>query len=179
MSKPIPTVQRYMTTSPHSIGVEQTLAHAHVMLREHDIRHLPVLSSGRLVGIVTDRDLRLIESLPDVDPKELRVEDAMATNVYSVSPDTPLDEVLETMAEHNRRFHRGNRDRVTRFGRQRSLLRRRDPIFDSFVRQSVFDLGRAGADSDHLAKPFRVETRGLAVTSRAIQRQFSVRGIRR
>lgn len=100
MSKPIPTIQRYMTTSPHSIGVNQTLAQAHHMLQEYGIRHLPVLEGGRLVGLVTDRDLRLVETLPGVDPKSVMVEDAMATSVYSVSPDTPLDQVLESMADH-------------------------------------------------------------------------------
>lgn len=99
MTKPIPTIQRYMTTSPHSIGVDQTLAHARGVLIEHGIRHLPVLRGGRLVGLVTDRDLRLVESLRDVDPTSIKVEDAMSPNVYCASPDTPLDEVVASMAE--------------------------------------------------------------------------------
>ena len=99
MSKPIPTVQKYMTTTPHSIGVEQTLSKAHSMMREHAIRHLPVLHGGRLLGILTERDLRLVESLAGVDPATVTVEDAMSTVVYSVSPEAPLDEVVATMAE--------------------------------------------------------------------------------
>jgi len=35
MSKPIPTIEKYMTASPHSIGVEQTLARAQAMMQEH------------------------------------------------------------------------------------------------------------------------------------------------
>ncbi|MCL2724247.1 MAG: CBS domain-containing protein [Polyangiaceae bacterium] len=100
MSKPIPRIQKHMTTSPHSIGVDQTVAKAHDMMREHGIRHLPVLAGGKLVGILTDRDLHLVESLKDVDANTLRVEDAMAGVVYSVEPETPLDEVVATMAEH-------------------------------------------------------------------------------
>jgi acetoin utilization protein AcuB len=50
MSKAIPSVQKYMTTSPHTVGADQTLAHAHSVLREHRIRHLPVLRGGQLVG---------------------------------------------------------------------------------------------------------------------------------
>ena len=100
MSKPIPTIQKYMTTSPHSIGVEQPLSRAHDMMREHGIRHLPVLHGGKLLGILTDRDLHLVESLAGVDPTKVKVEDAMATVVYAVSPDSPLDEVVETMGEH-------------------------------------------------------------------------------
>lgn len=100
MSKPIPTVQKYMSTSPHSIGVDQPLSRAHVMMREHGFRHLPVLKGGTLVGMLTDRDLHLVESLKDVDPEKVLVEDAMSTAVYSVSPDAPLDEVVSSMAEH-------------------------------------------------------------------------------
>jgi acetoin utilization protein AcuB len=100
MSKPIPTIQKYMTTSPHSVGVEQTLAKAHQMMQEHRIRHLPVLHGGKLLGMLTERDLRLVESLEGVDPTKVKVEDAMSTVVYAVSPEAPLDEVVGEMAEH-------------------------------------------------------------------------------
>lgn len=100
MSKPIPMIQKYMTTSPHSIGVEQPLSVAHTMMSEHKIRHLPVLHGGKLVGMLTERDLRLVESLAGVDPTQVKVEDAMASVVYSVGPETPLDEVVATMGEH-------------------------------------------------------------------------------
>ena len=99
MAKAIPTIQKYMTTAPHSIGVEQTLAHAHDVLRQHHIRHLPVLEGGKLVGMLPQRDLALVETLKDVDPRNVRVEDAMSTEVYTVSPDAALDEVVGEMAE--------------------------------------------------------------------------------
>lgn len=99
MTKAIPTIQKYMTTTPHSIGAEQTLAHAHEVLREHKIRHLPVLRGGALVGMITQRDLALVETLKDVDPRKVLVEDAMSTSLYTVSPDAPLDEVVVEMAE--------------------------------------------------------------------------------
>ncbi len=100
MSKSIPAIQKFMTTTPHSIGADQTLAHAHAVMREHRIRHLPVLVGGKLVGMVTDRDLRFIETLRDVDPAKVTVEDAMVTDVYSVDPETPVDEVVREMAQH-------------------------------------------------------------------------------
>lgn len=99
MSKPIPTIQKFMTTQPHSIGRDQPMAKAHQMMREHHIRHLPVLTGGELVGVLSDRDLNLIETLRDVDPEKVTVEDAMASNAYFVAPDAPLDEVVATMAE--------------------------------------------------------------------------------
>ncbi len=100
MTKAIPTIQKYMTTSPHSIGAEQVLSQAHAMMRQHEIRHLPVLQGGILVGMLSERDLALIETLKDVDPTKVTVEDAMTINPYFVSPDAPLDEVVTHMAEH-------------------------------------------------------------------------------
>ncbi len=99
MSKAIPAIHKYMTTSPHSIGSDQTLAKAHEMMHTHDIRHLPVLAGGKLVGMLTDRDLHLIESMAGVEPRVAKVDDAMSTNVYSVAPETPLDEVVAAMGE--------------------------------------------------------------------------------
>lgn len=87
-----------MTTTPHSIGGEQTLETASRMMREHHIRHLPVLHGGKLLGVLTDRDLKFIEAFRDVDVRKVLVEEAMSGEPYTVSPDAPLDEVVSTMA---------------------------------------------------------------------------------
>jgi acetoin utilization protein AcuB len=99
MSKPIPTIQKYMTTTPHSIGSEQTIAKAASVMSLHQIRHLPVLHGGQLLGILTDRDIKLIESFRDVDGTKITVEEAMTEQPYTVTPETPLDQVVQTMAE--------------------------------------------------------------------------------
>jgi acetoin utilization protein AcuB len=95
-----PTVEKYMTPSPYSIGNDQTLATAHKIMRQHKIRHLPVLRGGKLIGLVTQRDLALIESLQDVDSEQVMVEDAMSTDVYTVDPKASLENVAATMAQH-------------------------------------------------------------------------------
>jgi acetoin utilization protein AcuB len=100
MSKTIPKIQKYMTTAPISIDRQETIASAHRRMREHDIRHLPVTQGDELVGIVSQRDLHLIETLPDVDAEEVTVDDAMTPNPYTVSPDAGLDEVVAEMSEH-------------------------------------------------------------------------------
>lgn len=98
MTKPIPSVSKYMTTSPHTVGADQTLVQAHGLMREHDIRHLPVLRGGELVGMLTERDLALIEQFSDIDPRATKVEEAMSTSIYGVAPEAPLDEVAAEMA---------------------------------------------------------------------------------
>lgn len=96
--KSIPQIKKYMTTDVQTIGDDQPMASAHRMMREQHIRHLPVLHQGKVVGIVTDRDLRLVETLADVDPKKIAVSEAMTPDPYIVSPDASLDEVVSTMA---------------------------------------------------------------------------------
>lgn len=98
MSKSIPHIQKYMSTDVQTIGDEQPMSVAHRLMREQHIRHLPVLRQGRLVGIVSDRDLHLIETLRDVDPTKISVSEAMTPEPYVVSPEAALDEVVSTMA---------------------------------------------------------------------------------
>jgi acetoin utilization protein AcuB len=92
-------VEQHMTVSPVVIGVGETLSDAHRVMRERGIRHLPVLDAGRLVGVVSQRDLYLAESLSGVDPATDTVREAMSGEPYTVSPGAPLDEVAATMAE--------------------------------------------------------------------------------
>lgn len=98
MTKSIPTIQKYMTRAPYSIGDDQPLSLAGSLMAAHDIRHLPVLHGGRLRGILTDRDLRLVASFPDVDLSKTAVEDAMTELPFTVPPEAPLDEVVREMA---------------------------------------------------------------------------------
>jgi len=67
-------------------------------MRERKIRHLPVLEGGQLLGILSVRDVYLIETLQDVDPAQVTVEEAMTAEPYAVAPDASLKEVVTTMA---------------------------------------------------------------------------------
>jgi acetoin utilization protein AcuB len=57
------------------------------------------MEHGQVVGIVSARDLLLLETLPNVSPGEAHVYEAMVRDVFTVSPETPLGEVVETMIE--------------------------------------------------------------------------------
>src|SRR5688572_12118623 len=98
MSKLPRPIHDYMTPTPHSIGHDQTLATAQKLMKEHHIRHLPVLSGGKLRGLVSDREVKWIATLPTVDTSKVTVEDAMVEEPFAVDPETPLDEVATTMA---------------------------------------------------------------------------------
>jgi acetoin utilization protein AcuB len=96
----MPRVFRDMTRQPWTIRKDAKMSQAHELMRAHRIRHLPVLENGKLVGIVSDRDLHLIETLPDSEPDEVTVEEAMTEEVYAVGLDDPVDAVAERMAAH-------------------------------------------------------------------------------
>ncbi len=94
----MPTVKVAMTTFPHSIEIERSADEAWAMMLEHQIRHLPVTADGALVGIVTERDLRLVLR-PGAKPGEATLRNACETDAFVVDDDMPLDEVVREMAE--------------------------------------------------------------------------------
>ena len=79
----------------------------HIM-REHEIRHLPVVERGRLVGIVSDRDLRQaleIERSEEGDRfyyaiQDVTVEETMARGPITVSPTTHVEHAAKLMLTH-------------------------------------------------------------------------------
>jgi acetoin utilization protein AcuB len=89
-----------MTHCPHTIELHQPLSVGHEMMRRYQIRHLPVLRDGKLVGMLSQRDLHFIETLSDVDPEKVPVGDAMSTDTYTVGPRTTLRRVAAEMADH-------------------------------------------------------------------------------
>jgi len=96
MNERVP-VATYMTSGPHTIGADQPVTKARELLRELGIRHLPVLRGGRLDGMISERDLALIEQL-DLNAERLTVEDAMSPDVYAVPPTALLADVALEMA---------------------------------------------------------------------------------
>jgi len=94
-----PSVREYMSPSPFTISARRPLAAAQDLMREHGIRHLPVLDGGEVVGVLSERDVLLVESMPQINPTVVRVEEAMVQNVFQTSPDDPVGEVVEIMIE--------------------------------------------------------------------------------
>ena len=90
------TVADYMTPGPYTIGREQSLVAAKQMMQKSHVRHLPVLHGGKLVGVLSDRELAAIETLPG--SSQMTVEDAMVPDVYVTSSDASLAMVAGEMA---------------------------------------------------------------------------------
>jgi acetoin utilization protein AcuB len=81
--------------------VAGTLAAAYSLMQERRIRHLPVVREGKLVGVVTDRDLRLATSALAAKPfsPEARLEKVMSAPVRTADPLDPVEEAARTMRQ--------------------------------------------------------------------------------
>jgi acetoin utilization protein AcuB len=92
-------IQEVMTLCPHSVGIDQPLTVAKQMIRRYQFRHLPVLKGGKIVGVVSDRDIKFAMGWSEADSENLRIKDVYTPDPYIASPDTPLEEVLNEMVE--------------------------------------------------------------------------------
>jgi acetoin utilization protein AcuB len=100
--KRIPPIKTVMTPFPYSADINATVQQAREFMREHRIHHLPVTEAGKLAGLVSDRDIKLVLG-PDFaypSEQETLVRDVMVREAYIVDLETRLDEVLQHMAEH-------------------------------------------------------------------------------
>jgi acetoin utilization protein AcuB len=84
-----------------AIVSDTTLADAYRTMQEKKIRHLPILESGRLVGVITDRDLRLATSTLSPTPflPGARVAEVMSRSPRTADPWDPVEEAARTMRE--------------------------------------------------------------------------------
>ncbi|MBS2018829.1 MAG: CBS domain-containing protein [Deltaproteobacteria bacterium] len=92
------TIGDVMTPRPITLGTKVSLLTAHRTMNESRLRHVPVVERGKLVGVITQRDLYFLESIEGVDMEKDCVEDAMSADTYTVSPSAPLARVVGTMA---------------------------------------------------------------------------------
>ena len=97
----VPLLKTVMTPFPWWVGIDEPLLTAREMMRQHKVRHLPVKDDGRLVSVVTDRDLKFaLDPELGLPPRaSLRVRDVCVFTAYIVDIETRLEVVLDTMAE--------------------------------------------------------------------------------
>jgi acetoin utilization protein AcuB len=97
--KPFTRVADFMTSNPHWIDLDESLAAAEQRMKKLRVRQLPVLHDGTLRGIISERDVSLVRSL-ELDPREVSLAEALAVEPYTVSPNAPLSRVARAMAAH-------------------------------------------------------------------------------
>lgn len=100
-------VAELMTEDPITVTPRATVSDALELMVSHDVRHLPVVSHDRLVGMLSDRDLRGL-FVPDRDLSgaydasrlDVEVGDIMSTQALSVTTEQDVDDAIEVLLEH-------------------------------------------------------------------------------
>jgi acetoin utilization protein AcuB len=95
----IPTIRHFMTAAPETIGADLDLAQARDRMFQLNARHLPVLEGGELVGILSDRDIALVDAVFG-DLSKLQVRQAMTAQPFTCGPEAHLHAVAAEMASH-------------------------------------------------------------------------------
>ncbi|MCH8505647.1 MAG: CBS domain-containing protein [Ectothiorhodospiraceae bacterium] len=95
---PMP-VEEFTTPDPITATEDMTIDDLRRLLDQHGIRHLPVTSGDTVVGVISDRDVRLVSGLSVAEKLQLRAADIMVADPLTVSATTPLDEVAYAMSE--------------------------------------------------------------------------------
>lgn len=87
-----------MTREVKTATRDMTLQQVAVLMRDGDMGSIPVVEDGKLVGIVTDRDI-VVRSVADGKDASAKVGDAMTTEVFSVGPDNFVFEAIRLMCD--------------------------------------------------------------------------------
>jgi acetoin utilization protein AcuB len=93
-----PTIERYMCHDPITIDQSEPVSRARRLMQTHQIRHLPVVRDGKLVGIVSQRDIYHFDANPEIDPSRVSVTEAMTPKPYAVGPEALIRDVAAEMA---------------------------------------------------------------------------------
>lgn len=102
-------VRDIMISPVITIAPSASIGQAIDLMREHNFRRLPVVEEGRLLGVVTDRDLRQATNSPlvvrerwysDFLLEAVKVQACMTANPFTVAPDAPVIEAARLMRRY-------------------------------------------------------------------------------
>ncbi|MBI2879272.1 MAG: CBS domain-containing protein [Candidatus Rokubacteria bacterium] len=102
-------VKDWMSRAPITVPPDTSVSDARRVMEQRRIRHLLVTDQDRLVGIITDRDIRLTLPSPATSLSvweinyllaKLTVGEVMSRQLITVGPDRPVEEAAERMLDH-------------------------------------------------------------------------------
>ena len=93
------TIQDVMTRDVQTVASQDTVQRAAQLMDELNVGAIPVLDNGKLVGMITDRDITVRSVAVGQDPGTTKVADVMSTDVRTCTADQSVEAVLDTMGD--------------------------------------------------------------------------------
>lgn len=93
-------VRDLMTPMPQTIGFDISVEKAHAMMAEYACHHLPVLNGGKLVGVLSDRDLSMARHGPASIKNEQLIRDLMTDTPIVIDPSAEIGTAIRTMLDN-------------------------------------------------------------------------------
>jgi CBS domain-containing protein len=94
------SVKDAMTSDVTTAQPSSSLTEAAKLMKQEDVGSVPVVDGGRLIGVVTDRDIVVRGIADGSDPHAIQVGDIASRDLVTVRPDDDLEEALRLMAQH-------------------------------------------------------------------------------
>lgn len=91
-------VEEYTTPDPVTAGEDTSVEELRSLMKENNVRHIPILASQQVIGIVSDRDLKVVTGLNLSEKSLVRAADIMARDPITVSSQDSLDQVAYLMS---------------------------------------------------------------------------------
>jgi CBS domain-containing protein len=161
-------VRDAMTAEPRSAEPTLSLVEAARLMKSEDVGSLPIVEEGRLIAVLTDRDIVVRAVAEGVDPNAAVIGDVASRDPVTVEPEQDLDEALLLMAEHQvRRLPVVDSDRLV------GVLAQADVAQEAKAKQ-------AGEVVEQISKPTGIEsqrrcTRPASTASSSRRRQLRIR----
>lgn len=92
-------VEEFTTPNPITATEDTKMQDLRALMRENGIRHLPIMRGEQVVGIVSDRDLKVAAGLSLTQESQICARDIMAVDPVTVSGGESLEDVVFQMSE--------------------------------------------------------------------------------
>ena len=139
-------VRDAMTAEPRSAEPTLSLVEAARLMKSEDVGSLPIVEEGRLIAVLTDRDIVVRAVAEGVDPNAAVIGDVASRDPVTVEPEQDLDEALLLMAQHQvRRLPVVDSDRLV------GVLAQADVAQEAKAKQ-------AGEVVEQISKPTGIES---------------------
>jgi CBS domain-containing protein len=93
-------IKEVMTTGVKACEPTATVLEAAKLMAQEDVGPTPIVEDGRLVGIVTDRDIVVKAVAQGKDVNSTKIGDIASRDLVTISPDMDMNDALELMAEN-------------------------------------------------------------------------------